>query len=195
MGDDGSYFGIRPSTALPTGQTQCDMTVLATGSGLGRRLYFGFFAGILAAAIGFFWNPTPLARALWAIFIACALIHAALAYGPRRASILFAMCSAIAFTMENLGTATGVPFGSYHFEVGADLPHIGRVPLIIGPLWFGAGYFSWTVASILLDGADRQLDRPFNLIALPVVAAFVMTQLDLARLIRERAPERLASVV
>ncbi|MBR0868449.1 carotenoid biosynthesis protein [Bradyrhizobium diazoefficiens] len=140
-----------------------------------------FIAGILAAAIGFFWNPTPLARALWAIFIACALIHAALAYGPRRASILFAMCSAIAFTMENLGTATGFPFGSYHFEVGADLPHIGRVPLIIGPLWFGAGYFSWTVASILLDGADRQLDRPFNLIALPVVAAFVMTQLDLLR--------------
>ncbi|WP_035681603.1 carotenoid biosynthesis protein, partial [Bradyrhizobium liaoningense] len=76
-----------------------------------------FIAGILAAAIGFFWNPTPLARALWAIFIACALIHAALAYGPRRASILFAMCSAIAFTMENLGTATGFPFGSYHFEL------------------------------------------------------------------------------
>src|SRR5262249_39152179 len=47
------------------------------------------------------------------------------------------------------------------------------------PLWFGAGYFSWTVASVLLDGADRQLDRPFNLVALPVVAAFVMTQWDL----------------
>jgi putative membrane protein len=81
--------------------------------------------------------------------------------------------------MENLGTATGFPFGVYHFEVGADLPHVGLIPIIVGPLWFGAGYFSWTVASVLLDGADRQLDRPFNLVALPVVAAFVMTQWDL----------------
>jgi len=132
-------------------------------------------AGILAAAIGFSWNPTPLA----AIFIACAVFHAALAYGTCRASILFAMCNAIAFATENLGAATGFPFGSYHFEVGADLPHIGLIPLIVGPLWFGSGYFSWTVASILLDGADPQLDRPFNLISLPVVAAFVMTQWDL----------------
>src|SRR6185437_15484757 len=35
------------------------------------------------------------------------------------------------------------------------------------------------VASILLDGADRQLDRPLNWVVLPIVAAFVMTQWDL----------------
>jgi uncharacterized membrane protein len=81
--------------------------------------------------------------------------------------------------MENLGTATGFPFGAYHFEVGANLLHVGLIPIIVGPLWFGAGYFSWTVASVLLDGADRQLDRSFNLVALPIVAAFVMTQWDL----------------
>jgi hypothetical protein len=40
------------------------------------------------------------------------------------------------------------------------LPSVGRIPIIVGPLWFGAGYFSWVVASILLDGADRQLERP-----------------------------------
>ena len=138
-----------------------------------------FIAAILSAAIGLSWNPTPLAQALAAIFIGCALIHAALAYGTERALILFVVCSAIAFGMENLGAATGFPFGAYHFEVGADLPHIGVIPIIVGPLWFGAGYFSWTVASVLLDGADRQLDRPFNFIALPIVSAFVMTQWDL----------------
>jgi len=136
-------------------------------------------AGILAAAIGFSWNPTPLAQVLAAIFIGCALVHAASNYGGRRALILFVACSAIAFAMENLGAATGFPFGVYHFEASADLPHVGLIPIIVGPLWFGAGYFSWTVASVLLDGADRQLDRPFNLIALPAVAAFVMTQWDL----------------
>ena len=136
-------------------------------------------AGILATAIGFSWNPTPLAQALAAIFIACALVHAAFTYGARRALVLFVACNAIAFAMENLGSATGFPFGSYHFEVGAHLPHVGLIPVIVGPLWFGAGYFSWVVASVLLDGADRQLDRPFNLVALPIVAAFVMTQWDL----------------
>lgn len=136
-------------------------------------------AGILAAAIGFSWNPTPLAQAIAVIFIVCALIHAVVAYGWRRAFVLFVICNSIAFAMENLGTATGFPFGGYHFEVGADLPHVGLIPIIVGPLWFGAGYFSWTVASILLDSADRQLDRPLNLVILPVVAAFVMTQWDL----------------
>jgi uncharacterized membrane protein len=136
-------------------------------------------AGILVAGIGFSWKTTPLAQALAAIFTACALVHATIAYGVRRALVLFVACNAIAFAMENLGTATGFPFGVYHFEVGADLPHVGLIPIVVGPLWFGAGYFSWVVASILLDGADRQLDRPFNLVALPVVAAFVMTQWDL----------------
>jgi putative membrane protein len=136
-------------------------------------------ACILATAIAFSWNPTLLAQVLGAVFIACALIHAAVIYGARRALVLFVICNAIAFAMENLGTGTGFPFGSYHFEVGADLPHIGLVPIIVGPLWFGGGYFSWVVASVLLDGADRQLDRRFNVVALPVVAAFVMTQWDL----------------
>jgi putative membrane protein len=98
-------------------------------------------AGILAAAIGFSWNPTAFAQALAAIFIACALVHAAFAYGARRALILFAACSAIAFAMENLGTATGFPFGVYHFEVGADLPHVGLIPIIVGPLWLSRAIF------------------------------------------------------
>jgi putative membrane protein len=136
-------------------------------------------AGILAAAIGFSWNPTPVAQVLAVIFIACALGHAALAYGARRALVLFVACNAIAFALENLGTATGFPFGTYHFEVGADLPHVGLIPIIVGPLWFGAGYLSWVAGSVLLDGADCQLHRPFNLLALPLVAPFVMTQWDL----------------
>jgi uncharacterized membrane protein len=136
-------------------------------------------AGILIAAIGFSWNPTPFAQTLVVIFIGCAFAHAAMTYGPKRALALFVICIVITFAMENIGTSTGFPFGSYHFEVDAGLPSIGRIPIIVGPLWFGAGYFSWVVASILLDGADRQLERPVNFVALPIVAAFVMTQWDL----------------
>ena len=135
-------------------------------------------AAIIVPAIAFSWNPTPLAQALAALFIASALVHASAFYRPRQALMLLAICLAITFAMENIGTATGFPFGHYHFEVDAGLPHIGLIPIIVGPLWFGAGYFSWVVATILLDGADRALDRRFNLIALPIVAAFVMTQWD-----------------
>ena len=78
-----------------------------------------------------------------------------------------------------IGVATGFPFGRYHFEVGAGLPSVGRIPFIVGPMWFAAGYFSWVVAATLLGEADRRLDRRFNVIALPVVAAFVTAQWDL----------------
>ena len=137
------------------------------------------------------WNPTPFAHALAAIFIACALMHAGFFYGSRPALVLFIMCIAITFTMENIGVATGFPFGHYHFAIDAGLPRIGSIPIIVGPLWFGAGYFSWVVASILLDGADRRIDRPLGFIALPVVAAFVMTQWDL---VMDRSESTIAKV-
>ena len=136
-------------------------------------------ACILAAGIAFSWNPTPVAHALAAVFIGCALVHAGVTYGPKPALSLFVICIAITFAMENVGVATGFPFGSYHFAVDAGLPRIGTIPIIVGPLWFGAGYFSWVVASTLLDGADRRLGRPTGFLGLPVVAAFVMTQWDL----------------
>ncbi len=135
-------------------------------------------AGFLATAIGFSWNPTPFAQVLAAIFIGSALVHAAVLYGASSALVLFCICVAITVVIENIGVATGFPFGNYHFEVAPNLPHAGSIPVIVGPLWFGAGYFSWVVASILLDGAGWRLDRLFNVIALPVVAAFVMTQWD-----------------
>ena len=136
-------------------------------------------ACFLATAIGFSWNPTPFAQALAAIFIASALAHASVLYGFRHALVLFVICIAITFAVENVGVATGFPFGRYHFAVDADLPHVGSIPIIVGPLWFGGGYFAWVVASVLLDNADQHLDHRFNVIALPIVAAFVMTQWDL----------------
>jgi uncharacterized membrane protein len=146
---------------------------------LGEAAFWLLIACYLAVVIGFAWNPTPLAQVLAAIFIVSALVHACLAYGLRRGVTLFVICVAITFAIENIGAATGVPFGRYHFTVEPDLPHIGAIPIIVGPLWFGAGYFSWVVASILLDHADQRLDRSFNFIALPVIAAFAMTQWDL----------------
>ena len=131
----------------------------------------------LALVIGFAWNPNPLAQALAAIGILAAVSHAVLFYGWKDALALFAICVGVTFVMENLGATTGWPFGHYHFEVGANLPHVGVIPVIVGPLWFGMGYFSWHVAAVLLGVPARPRGK-FERFALPPVAAFVMTQWD-----------------
>jgi uncharacterized membrane protein len=136
------------------------------------------FAGYLVLIIAFAWNPTPLAQCLAAVGIAGAFAHAALCYGWKDAAVLLAICLITTFAMENIGVATGIPFGHYHFEVGSNLVHVGTIPIIVGPLWFGMGYFSWIVAGTLLGGADQRLNEKPEIIALPVVAAFVMTQWD-----------------
>jgi putative membrane protein len=127
--------------------------------------------------IGFAWNPNPLAQALAAIGILAAVSHAVLFYGWKDGLALFAICVAVTFVMENIGATTGWPFGHYHFEVGANLPHVGAIPAIVGPLWFGMGYFSWHVAAVLL-GVPARPCGAFERFALPPVAAFVMTQWD-----------------
>lgn len=132
----------------------------------------------LALVVGFAWNPTPFAQGLAALGIVIACTHAALFYGWKNALVLLAICLAITFAMENIGVATGFPFGHYHFEVGSNLIHVGAIPIIVGPLWFGMGYLSWIVAGTLLGGADRRLNGNIARVALPIVAAFVMTQWD-----------------
>jgi uncharacterized membrane protein len=131
----------------------------------------------LALVVGFAWNPNPLAQALAAIGILAAFIHAVLFYGWKDTLALFAICVIVTFAMENIGATTGLPFGHYHFEVGANLPRVGVIPVIVGPLWFGMGYFSWHVAAVLLSTPARP-SRKFELLTLPLVAAFVMTQWD-----------------
>jgi uncharacterized membrane protein len=152
------------------------------GAGGGTFSLAGMAVGILFVAylvlvIGFAWNPTPLAQALAAIGILVACLHAALLYGAKDALVIFLICGAITFATENLGALTGFPFGHYHFEVGANLPHVGLIPVIVGPLWFGMGYFSWILAGILL-GAPARPTSKFELAAWPIAAAFVMTQWD-----------------
>jgi uncharacterized membrane protein len=129
----------------------------------------------LVLVVGFAWNPTPLAQVLAALGIAIACIHAALFYGWKNALVLLAICLVTTFAMENIGAATGFPFGHYHFEVGSNLIHVGAIPIIVGPLWFGMGYISWIVAGTLLGDARRRVSWKVQRVALPVVAAFVMT--------------------
>jgi uncharacterized membrane protein len=132
----------------------------------------------LVLVVLFAWSASLLSQVLAAVGIVVALVHCSMTYGAKNAVALLAICLAVTLTMENIGSSTGLPFGHYHFEVGAQLPRIGTIPIIVGGLWFGMGYFAWIVAGALLGGADQDLEKHGNVIAMPVVAAFVMTQWD-----------------
>jgi uncharacterized membrane protein len=121
-------------------------------------------------------RTSPLPQFLAFTGIAIAFAHAVVVYGWRLAASFLALCLLVTFSIENFGIATGVPFGRYHFEVAPDLPHIGAVPLIVGPLYFGIGYFSWIIAGLLLGESDPRQGGAFPLLAMPIVAAFVMVQ-------------------
>ncbi|PWB80862.1 MAG: hypothetical protein C3F11_16880 [Methylocystaceae bacterium] len=105
----------------------------------------------LALVVAFAWTGSSFAQALAAIGIVSALAHAIATLGQRDALAFFVICLAVTFSIENIGAVTGLPFGHYHFAVGANFPHVGAIPIIVGPLWFGMGYFSWIVAGVLLD--------------------------------------------
>ena len=136
------------------------------------------FMAFIGPALYLAGSPTPAGVALAFTTIAIAIAHATVALGWRAASAFLAICLAVTFSTENLSVLTGLPFGHYHFVVGAGLPHVGSIPVIVGFLYFGMGYPSWVVAGVLLDRAGLQPDNRFRLTALPLIASFVMIQWD-----------------
>ena len=143
-----------------------------------RRAGQGLLVVFLLAVVFLAGRPTPFAQALVVVGVIIAFAHGVRVYGWLGILLFLALCLTVTFGSENLSIATGFPFGHYHFEVAAALPHVGAVPIIVGLLYFAMGYFSWMIASLLLDDADTRLDRPFYVVALPVVAAFVVVQWD-----------------
>lgn len=125
------------------------------------------FPGLFPAAA-----TLPLAIVIPLLF---ALIHGAVRYGARGIVVFLVLCLAISNVMENMGVLTGFPFGRYHYSDVLG-PKLFLVPLLIGPAYFGTGYLSWVLATLLLD-TDRRRDG-LSRIAVPVVATFIMVGWD-----------------
>ncbi|WP_198283399.1 carotenoid biosynthesis protein [Sphingomonas sp. PAMC 26605] len=120
----------------------------------------------------------PLAQGVAGLSIAFLAVHAVIVLGAPRAAMFAGISLAVTFAIENIGTATGVPYGHYAFLVGSTLIHIGAIPIIVGPLYCAFGYQAWIIACLLV-GADINGPRDrLSLIAVPVVAAFTITQWD-----------------
>jgi uncharacterized membrane protein len=136
------------------------------------------FAMLLLTIILVGGRATPLAQGLGAVSIVIVFAHAVAALGWFEALSFAAICLAVTFTVENIGVRTGLPFGHYAFLVEPNLPHIGAIPFIVGPLYFGMGYPSWVIANLFLSRSVQRPSRWPQLLAVPIVAAFVMVQWD-----------------
>lgn len=136
------------------------------------------FAILLLLIVALGAGTGAAAQWLAAISILVLAIHAVVALGWAEAAVFAAACLTITFALENVGATTGFPFGRYAFLVGAGLPHIGVIPIIVGPLYFGMGYASWVIANLLIGSRVARPQTRYTLVAVPLVAAFVMTQWD-----------------
>jgi hypothetical protein len=61
---------------------------------------------------------------------------------------LAAICVVVGNLSENLGVATGFPFGRYYF-VELMGPKLFHVPVLLGLAYIGMAYVSWTLARLI----------------------------------------------
>ena len=117
--------------------------------------------------------------ALIAIFLPVVflVVHGARVYGVRTTVVFGAIVLVVSNIFENLSIATGFPFGNYYYAEFAG-PRLFDVPVLIGPAYLGMGYLSWTVARLLLGRTKGALTGA-SLIAVPIVASFLMVAWDL----------------
>ena len=145
---------------------------------LRRAVVWALIIVYLALVVGFAWDPTPFAQILAAIGIASAIGHAVLYYGWKDAS-LFRHLSRHHLRSRKYRRRSRSAVRQLLLRSRCRTSTYRKHSNHRWSAMVGIGYLSWIVAGTLLDGADRRMKVRFNVIALPIVAAFVMTQWDL----------------
>ncbi len=146
---------------------------------MGQLLSLAIFGVWIACTLLGIFSPKFPHAGDWAIWVTAVF---ALAHGARRygwgGSIAFCVITlVIANIYENLSITTGFPFGFYTH--GPSLgPRLFNVPLMIGPIYSGAGYLAWIIANMILGEPSRIGDR-FWTLAMPIVAAFIVVGFDI----------------
>lgn len=117
--------------------------------------------------------PLPVIVALDVLSsVAFALVHGARSYGWRGILTFAAICLIVGNTIENIGVASGVPFGRYYFA-GLMGPKILHVPILLGMAYIGMAYVSWMLARLIVGESDAPLNG-LRLFTLPLVASFIL---------------------
>jgi putative membrane protein len=128
--------------------------------------------------VGEYYRTTALTVLHLVILLTFAFVHGALRYGATGIIAFALICLVVSNLIENLGVATGFPFGPYHYTDALG-PKLGYVPLMIGPAYLGVGYLSWVLATVLVGDVRRNADA-LSTFATPAIGAFIMVLWDLA---------------
>lgn len=153
-------------------------------SPLKERLCFAVLGVILccyscARVLQVITGPTPrlsLVALEVVASLAFAFVDGSRTVGIRRILAFAAICTVVGNVMENVGVATGLPFGHYVF-LDVMGPKLFRVPVLLGLAYIGMAYVSWTLASVTAGpGSGRA-----KFLTVPVLASFIMAAWDLAQ--------------
>ena len=109
---------------------------------------------------------------------ALAFLHGSILYRIRGVLTFTVFCLGTATAYESVSLRTGFPFGRYFFTDVMG-PKIFDLPLLLVLAYLGMGYLSWIVAFVILGYRNKEL-RGVRIIALPVLASFVMLAWDLS---------------
>jgi putative membrane protein len=116
---------------------------------------------------------------LTSILALFSLTHAWYSIGGRPTLVFFSLSAAIAWAFEEVGVATGLVFGAYHYTDYLG-PKLGNVPYLIPLAWFMMIYPSYVIANLVLEGhATGTRAGVWRLVRLAAVSAAVMTAWDL----------------
>ena len=105
---------------------------------------------------------------LTSILALFSLTHAWYSIGGRPTLVFFGLSAAIAWAYEEVGVATGLVFGAYHYTDYLG-PKLGNVPYLIPLAWFMMIYPSYVIANLAL--ARRPTGTPRGLVPLVQLAA------------------------
>jgi uncharacterized membrane protein len=110
---------------------------------------------------------------------AFALIHGARSYGRLGILMFVAITLIVGNLFENLGVRTGFPYGHYYFTDVMG-PKLLNVPVLLGLAYVGMAYLAWTLARVILGSIQASLVG-LRVVALPVIATFIMVAWDLSQ--------------
>ena len=110
-----------------------------------------------------------------------AWVHGESLLGRRAILTFFILLLVVGNVTENLGVMTGFPFGHYYFTERMG-PKLFHVPILLGLAYLGMSYISWTLALLILGKSNaRNTLTGFRVVALPLVASFLMVGWDLSQ--------------
>jgi uncharacterized membrane protein len=116
---------------------------------------------------------------LTVILVLFSVWHASYTLGARLTVAFFVITATTSWVFEEVGVATGLVFGHYHYTAALG-PWLGSVPVLIPLAWFMMVYPSYVVANLIVDGRVVGSTGPRgHLLGLAFLGALVMTAWDL----------------